>query len=62
MEKNQQQQQVEKDAQRTVNLAEARMSAGILPGHVSVWPGCLRSRSALPRCACAASGWMPAFS
>lgn len=32
MEKNQQQQQVEKDAQRTVNLAEARMSAGILPG------------------------------
>ncbi|WP_434639753.1 multidrug resistance outer membrane protein MdtQ [Klebsiella sp. I138] len=32
MEKNQQQQQVEKDAQRTVSLAEARMNAGILPG------------------------------
>lgn len=32
MEKNQQQQQVEKDAQRTVNLAQARMEAGILAG------------------------------
>ncbi|WP_434669840.1 multidrug resistance outer membrane protein MdtQ [Klebsiella sp. B345] len=32
MEKNQQQQQVEKDAQRTVNLAQARMEAGILSG------------------------------
>lgn len=32
MEKNQRQQQVEKDAQRTVNLAEARRRAGILPG------------------------------
>lgn len=32
MEKNQQQQQVEKDAQRVVNLAQARMNAGILPG------------------------------
>jgi outer membrane protein TolC len=62
MEKNQQQQQVEKDAQRTVNLAQARMSAGILPAHVSVWRSCLRCRSASPRCACAASGLMPAFS
>jgi NodT family efflux transporter outer membrane factor (OMF) lipoprotein len=32
MEKNQQQQQVEKDAQRVVNLAQARMNAGILSG------------------------------
>ena len=32
MEKNQQQQQVEKDAQRTVNLAQARMEAGFLAG------------------------------
>ncbi|MGS3449214.1 multidrug resistance outer membrane protein MdtQ [Klebsiella electrica] len=32
MEKNQRQQLVEKDAQRTVNLAEARRRAGILPG------------------------------
>lgn len=62
MEKNQQQQQVEKDAQRTVNLAEARMSAGILPGSRVSMAGCLRFRSALPRCVCAASGWMPAFS
>ena len=32
MAKSQQQQQVEKDAQRVVNLAQARMAAGILPG------------------------------
>lgn len=32
MEKNQQQQQVEKDAQRVVTLAQARMNAGIIPG------------------------------
>ncbi|VFS78881.1 Multidrug resistance outer membrane protein MdtP precursor [Raoultella terrigena] len=32
MEKNQQQQQVEKDARRMVDLAQARMNAGILPG------------------------------
>ena len=32
MEKNQQQQQVEKDAQRVVTLAQARMTAGIIPG------------------------------
>ncbi|PLK79048.1 TolC family protein, partial [Klebsiella pneumoniae] len=32
MAKSQQQQQVEKDAQRVVDLAQARMAAGILPG------------------------------
>ena len=32
MEKSQQQQQVEKDAQRVVTLAQARMNAGIIPG------------------------------
>lgn len=32
MAKNQQQAQVEKDAQRVVNLAQARMNAGIIPG------------------------------
>lgn len=31
MAKSQQQQQVEKDAQRVVDLAQARMAAGILP-------------------------------
>jgi hypothetical protein len=62
MAKNQQQQQVEKDAQRMVDLAQARMNAGILPARASAWRSCRRCRSASPRCACTASGLMPAFS
>jgi outer membrane protein TolC len=62
MAKSQQQQQVEKDAQRVVDLAQARMAAGSYPAPESVWRSSRRCRSASPHCACTASGLTPAFS
>lgn len=62
MAKSQQQQQVEKDAQRVVDLAQARMAAGILPRPESVWRSSRRCRNGSPHCACTASGLTLAFS
>jgi outer membrane protein TolC len=60
--KNQQQQQVERDAARVVNLAQARFNAGLIAGSrvsEAKIPALQERIAGLP---CKGSGWMPRFS